>query len=65
MVGWSKNIKWWWFNIGKTIEKPLMPMVPRKKNINHSIVPKKMTIEQVYIHLSAYHYYLVKKDKNN
>ena len=41
MFGWSKNIKWWWFNAAKTIEKPLMPMVNWKKNINHSIAQKK------------------------
>ena len=34
-------IKWWWFNASKTIEKPLMPMVPWRKNINNSIAPKK------------------------
>ena len=32
-VSWSKNIQWWWFNAGKTIEKPLMPMVPWKKTL--------------------------------
>ena len=33
MVNLQKNIQWWWSGSSKTIEKPLLAMVPRKKNI--------------------------------
>ena len=33
MVNQWKNIQWWWFSGSKTIEKPLIAMVPSKKVI--------------------------------
>ena len=33
MVGPSKNIQSWWFNLGKTIEKTLLQMVAWKKTL--------------------------------